>query len=118
MVDPENSSSPPINGDSLPQPGSRLRRGQELELDVDSMAFGGQGIARLQTFVVFVAGAVPGDRVRALVTKVKRNYAEARLEKILTPSADRVDASCRHYGSCGAEFGLPGAAALQGAAGG
>ena len=79
----------------------RPRRGSQIELEIDNLAFGGQGVSRLDGFVVFVAGAVPGDRVRAVVTKVKRRYAEARLESILRPSADRIDAGCRHYGSCG-----------------
>jgi 23S rRNA (uracil1939-C5)-methyltransferase len=70
-------------------------------LDIQTLAFGGQGLARLHIFVLFVDGAVPGDRVRAVVTKVKRRFAEARLEEILRPSADRVDAQCRHFGSCG-----------------
>jgi 23S rRNA (uracil1939-C5)-methyltransferase len=77
------------------------RRGEQLDLEISSLAFGGQGIARLDNFVVFVSGAVPGDAVRTTVTKVKRRFAEARLEQILRPSADRVDARCRHFGSCG-----------------
>jgi 23S rRNA (uracil1939-C5)-methyltransferase len=80
---------------------SKPRRGETLELEVSSLAFGGQGVARRENFVMFVAGAVPGDRVRVTVTRTKRRFAEARLEEILQPSPDRVDAQCRHYGSCG-----------------
>lgn len=80
---------------------TRPRRGDTLELAVTGLAFGGQGIARPDDFVVFVAGAVPGDEVRATVTKVKKSYAEARLEEILSPSIDRVSAHCSHYGTCG-----------------
>ncbi len=76
-------------------------KGQSIELPVTTLAFGGQGIGRMDDFVVFVAGAVPGDVVRARVTRVKKRYAEARLELILTPSADRVDPHCRHFESCG-----------------
>ncbi|HSC21252.1 MAG TPA: TRAM domain-containing protein, partial [Solirubrobacterales bacterium] len=47
------------------------RRGEELELEIDSLAFGGRGVARAGGFVVFVAGALPGDLVRAEVTKGK-----------------------------------------------
>lgn len=80
---------------------TRPHRGETLELPVTGIAFGGQGIARSDDFVIFVAGAVPGDTVRAVVTKVKKRYAEARLEEITSPSADRVDAACSHYGTCG-----------------
>ena len=52
-------------------------KGDELELAVDSLAYGGNGVARLEGYVVFVRGAIPGDRVRARVTKSKRAYAEA-----------------------------------------
>ena len=46
---------------------TRPERGAELELSVDALAYGGNGIARLEGYVVFVAGAIPGDRVRAVV---------------------------------------------------
>ena len=57
---------------------SRPQRGAELELTVDALAYGGRGVARADGYVVFVQGAVPGDRVRARVTKAKRGY-EARV---------------------------------------
>src|SRR5947209_6819551 len=77
----------------------RPHRGDELELSVDSLAFGGSGVARLDGYVVFVAGAVPGDRVRALVGKSKRAYAEARAVEILEPSPDRVAPAAEHPGA-------------------
>ena len=80
---------------------SRPAPGQSIDLDVTSLAFGGQGVARVDGFVVFVTGAVPGDVVRATVTRVKKSYAEARIDEILLPSPDRCDAVCRHAGSCG-----------------
>src|SRR3954468_18486580 len=70
---------------------SRPQRGDELDLRIDSLAYGGAGVARLGGYVVFVSGAVPGDRVRAVVTKRKRAYAEARAVEILTPSPDRIE---------------------------
>ncbi|HEX2085110.1 MAG TPA: 23S rRNA (uracil(1939)-C(5))-methyltransferase RlmD, partial [Solirubrobacteraceae bacterium] len=66
-------------------------RGQELDLVVDSLAYGGNGVARLEGYVVFVSGAVPGDRVRAVVTKRKRAYAEARTVEVLEPSPERIE---------------------------
>src|SRR5438045_3345967 len=54
-----------------------VARGDELELEVDSLAFGGNGVARLDGYVVFVRRGLPGDRARARVTKVKRRHAEA-----------------------------------------
>ncbi|MEK6276396.1 MAG: 23S rRNA (uracil(1939)-C(5))-methyltransferase RlmD [Actinomycetota bacterium] len=74
------------------------RRGEQLTLDVETLAYGGRGVARLDGYVVFVAGALPGDRVRAEVTKAKRGFAEARAVELLAPGPDRVPASCEHEG--------------------
>jgi 23S rRNA (uracil1939-C5)-methyltransferase len=74
---------------------------QELELRIDSLAFGGNGVARLDGFVLFVRRGLPGDLVRARVTKVKRNHAEALTVDVLEPGPVRVDAPCSHYPACG-----------------
>jgi 23S rRNA (uracil1939-C5)-methyltransferase len=74
-----------------------VTRNEELELRVDSLAYGGNGVARLNGFVVFVRRALPGDTVRATVTKVKRGFAEATATEVLVPSPDRTDAPCKHY---------------------
>jgi 23S rRNA (uracil1939-C5)-methyltransferase len=78
-----------------------VAKDQELELRVDSLAYGGNGVARLNGFVVFVRRGLPGDLVRARVTKVKRNHAEALATEVLEPSAQRFDAPCSHYPACG-----------------
>jgi 23S rRNA (uracil1939-C5)-methyltransferase len=78
-----------------------VAKDQELELEVESLAYGGNGVARTDGFVVFVRRGLPGDTVRARVTKVKRNHAEALATEILRPGPQRVDAPCRHYPGCG-----------------
>jgi 23S rRNA (uracil1939-C5)-methyltransferase len=78
-----------------------VARGDELELDVESLAYGGNGVARLDGFVVFVRRGLPGDRVRARVTKVKRSHAEALATEVVQPGAARVEAPCAHYPACG-----------------
>jgi len=72
-----------------------------LELTVDALAHGGNGVARRAAdgYVVFVAGAVPGDRVRAEVGKAKRAYAEARAIEILEPSPERIEPRASHPGA-------------------
>ena len=77
----------------------RPARGDELELDVDALAFGGAGVARLDGYVVFVQGGMPGDRVRAVVGKSKRAYAEARAVELLRPSPDRIEPHASHPGA-------------------
>jgi 23S rRNA (uracil1939-C5)-methyltransferase len=76
----------------------RPARGELLTLDVESLAYGGKGIARRNGYVVFVAGALPGDRVTAEVTRAKRGYAEASTTEILRASPDRVPPRCDHGG--------------------
>ena len=78
-----------------------VRKGEELELSIESLAYGGNGVARHDGFVVFVRGGLPGDRVQARVTKVKRGFAEGFASALLEPGPDRVEAPCRHFGVCG-----------------
>jgi 23S rRNA (uracil1939-C5)-methyltransferase len=74
---------------------------QELELRIESLAFGGNGVARLEGFVLFVRRGLPGDLVRARVTRVKRNHAEAETIEVLEPGPSRVEAPCPYFGACG-----------------
>jgi 23S rRNA (uracil1939-C5)-methyltransferase len=78
-----------------------VTRDQEVELTVDSLAYGGNGVARLDGFVVFVRRGLPGDTVRARVTKVQRRHAEAIATAVVAPGPERVDAPCAHYPACG-----------------
>jgi 23S rRNA (uracil1939-C5)-methyltransferase len=80
------------------EPAARRQRGELLEVEVDSLAFGGRGVARADGYVVFVSGALPGDRVRAEVTKAKRKFAEARTVELLSPGSDRLADRCVHGG--------------------
>jgi 23S rRNA (uracil1939-C5)-methyltransferase len=66
---------------------------------IESFAQGGNGIARLDGYVLFVQGALPGDRVRAVVTKSKRDYGEARTVKVIEPSPDRIEPRAAHPGA-------------------
>jgi 23S rRNA (uracil1939-C5)-methyltransferase len=78
-----------------------VQRDEELELKIDSLAFGGNGVARLDGFVVFVRAGLPGDTVRARVTKVQRRHAEAITTEVLEAGPQRVEAPCTHYPACG-----------------
>jgi len=78
-----------------------VKKGQELELEIEQVAFGGKGIARVEGMAVFVDQAIPGDRVRARVVKKKKSYAEARTLALMAPSGQRVEAPCPYSGVCG-----------------
>jgi 23S rRNA (uracil1939-C5)-methyltransferase len=85
-------------GDGPTATGPAVRRQQLLTLDIDSLAYGGRGVARRDGYVVFVAGGLPGDQVRAEVTKAKRQFAEARTVELLQPGPERVPDRCLHAG--------------------
>ena len=78
---------------------TRPRSGDELTLTIDRLAYGGKGVARADGFVVFVAGALPGDTVRARVEKSKRAYGEARTLEVVEPSPDRLEPVADHPGA-------------------
>jgi 23S rRNA (uracil1939-C5)-methyltransferase len=78
---------------------ARPKPGARLELAVDSFAYGGAGVARLDGYVVFVRGAIPGDRVRARVTRSKRDYAEAVVDELLEGSPERIAERAPHPGA-------------------
>jgi 23S rRNA (uracil1939-C5)-methyltransferase len=79
---------------------SRPALGEELELSIGSLAFGGEGVARWGEggYVVFVAGAIPGDRVRAVVHRRKRTYAHARTVELLEGGPWRIPPRADHPG--------------------
>ena len=74
-----------------------MRVNELLTLDIAGLALGGKALARLDGRVVFVDRGLPGDRVRARITRVRRTFAEARLEAIEASSPERVAAPCPHF---------------------
>ncbi len=79
----------------------RLKRGEQVELEVEKFADKGKSLARRNGYVVFVPWAVPGDRVRVRIAKSKKSYAEAHLEEVLEPSDLRTNPRCFYFGTCG-----------------
>jgi len=88
--------------ESLPQIAPKAgEEGEERELTIESFAFEGKSIARINGFVLFVHGAVPGETVRARIIKIKKTYGEAETIEILKTSPLRVQPLCPHFGVCG-----------------
>src|SRR3954464_8100478 len=78
---------------------TRPSQGALVEVTIDNLAHGGAGVGRLDGYVVFVRETVPGDRVRAQITKRKRAYAEARAVELVEPSPDRIEPAADHPGA-------------------
>jgi len=73
--------------------------GAVLDVTVDRLAYGGNGVARHEGYVLFVPGTVPGDRARVQVAKRKKGYGEARLVELLEPSPERIPPRAEHPGA-------------------
>jgi len=74
---------------------------EKLELRIGGIAHDGSGVAKKDGIVVFVDGALPGERVSATVTESGRSFLRARLIEVLEPSEMRRVPFCQHYGECG-----------------
>lgn len=81
--------------------GARLAVGQRCELSISDIAFGGEGVARVGEFVVFVPFVITGELVEAEVTEVKKNFARAKLIRVIGASSERVEAKCPYFMACG-----------------
>lgn len=80
------------------------RKKQEIILEnvrIEAVAAEGKAIARIDGTVLFVQFAVPGDIVDVKVTKKKKNYMEGFITRMVTPSKDRLEPFCSHFGICG-----------------
>jgi 23S rRNA (uracil1939-C5)-methyltransferase len=80
---------------------AKPRRGDRVDVTIDDLAFGGEGVGRLDGYVMFVRGGLPGDRVRVHVTETRARYGRGELDEVLTRSPDRVDPPCPYFGRCG-----------------
>jgi tRNA/tmRNA/rRNA uracil-C5-methylase (TrmA/RlmC/RlmD family) len=78
-----------------------LALGDKLTLTIDDIAFGGEGVARVEDFVLFVPFVAVGEVVEAEVTELKKRFARARLLRVVTPSPERVQPLCPYFGDCG-----------------
>ena len=78
-----------------------VTEGQTVELEITDMTDDGKGLGRLSGLAIFVAGAVPGDKVSARITRLKKRYAIAETITLLEASAARVQPPCPYYHDCG-----------------
>jgi tRNA/tmRNA/rRNA uracil-C5-methylase (TrmA/RlmC/RlmD family) len=78
-----------------------LKLGDKINLTIHDLAFGGEGVGRVDEFVVFVPFVITGETVEAEITEVKKNFARAKLLRVVTPSPERVAPECRYFGACG-----------------
>ena len=78
-----------------------LKIGDQITLTIHDLAFGGEGVGRLDEFVVFVPFVITGETVEAEIIEVKKNFARAKLLRVITASPERVAPECRYFTQCG-----------------
>tara|TARA_Y100001934_G_scaffold170419_1_gene202275 strand:+ start:41 stop:1291 length:1251 start_codon:yes stop_codon:yes gene_type:complete len=75
--------------------------GQRVTLQIEDIAFGGEGVGRVEGFVVFVPLVIKDETVEVTITEVKKNFARAELVNVINPADSRIDPECQYYGDCG-----------------
>ena len=87
-------------GDSIPK-ATVPAFGSRLTVTIRDIAFGGEGVARVDDFVIFVPFVVVGEEVEVEISEAKKKFARARLLRVLKPAPERVAPPCRYFGQCG-----------------
>jgi tRNA/tmRNA/rRNA uracil-C5-methylase (TrmA/RlmC/RlmD family) len=78
-----------------------LQIGSVVNLKIQDLAFGGEGVGRIDELVVFVPFVITGETVEAEIIELKKNFARAKLLRVIESSPERVTPECRYFGACG-----------------
>ena len=79
----------------------KLKKNQAVELTITGYTAEGNGVGRFEGIAVFVPQAAAGDRLQVKILKTAKSYAFGKIEKILSPSEDRVPPDCPRFARCG-----------------
>src|SRR3989449_11524984 len=80
---------------------AKPHRGDVLDITIDDLAFGGEGVGRVHGYVMFVRGGLPGDQLRVKVTETRGRYGRGVIESVTQASPHRVPAPCPYFARCG-----------------
>jgi 23S rRNA (uracil1939-C5)-methyltransferase len=80
---------------------NKPRKNELVRVKIDALAFGGKGVGKLNGYVVFVEGGMPGDIAEVRIFSSRARFAEGRIENLLEPSGFRVVPPCEHFSYCG-----------------
>ena len=78
-----------------------MKKGEIVDLEVQDIVFGGKGISKIDDFVIFTENTIPGDILKARITKKKQAFAEARPVEFIKRGNGYVEAECKYFGNCG-----------------
>ncbi|MBM3231592.1 23S rRNA (uracil(1939)-C(5))-methyltransferase RlmD [Candidatus Peregrinibacteria bacterium] len=95
------STDSPIQDSETPPKGISAKPGTEHTVTIETLTFGGAGLAHIDGIAVFVPGTIPGQQVQIVITKNKERYLECRVLKVLRRAKDEVQPRCQHFHDCG-----------------
>ena len=78
-----------------------LKKNEIYEVEIIDDGFQGEGIAKINNFLVFVQGAIKGEKVEIKILKVQSSFAYGKIMKIIKPAEARVKEDCKVYSKCG-----------------
>ena len=78
-----------------------VHKNEEYILDIIAQGYEGEGIAKIESYPIFIDGALTGERVKVKIIKVKKNYAYGKLLEVIEKAVERVIPKCHHYKRCG-----------------
>ena len=78
-----------------------IKKNQEYIVDIIDNGYEGEGIAKIENFTIFIAGAVKGEKCKILIVKVNKNFAYGKLLEVISKSDNRKDVDCGTYKRCG-----------------
>jgi 23S rRNA (uracil1939-C5)-methyltransferase len=87
-----------MNRDTIAIP---VEKNQEIDLNIEGLTHEGDGVGRYEGFTLFVPQALPGERIKAKVLKIKKSYGYAKLLEIIDSSPNRIEPPCPIYHKCG-----------------
>ncbi|MCD5382994.1 23S rRNA (uracil(1939)-C(5))-methyltransferase RlmD [Candidatus Gracilibacteria bacterium] len=80
---------------------TQLKKGGVYEAKIENLGFGGEGIAKIDDFVIFIKGGIPGQKVKFVLQKKKKSHGNGKLQEVLEKSNIEISAKCQHFGKCG-----------------
>ncbi|WP_408955643.1 23S rRNA (uracil(1939)-C(5))-methyltransferase RlmD [Natroniella sp. ANB-PHB2] len=78
-----------------------IKVGEEIIIELEDLATGGDAVGRVDGFVIFIPGGIPGEKVKVEITQVKKSYGRAKIVEVIEQSAERVQPSCQEDEDCG-----------------
>ncbi|MFA5947828.1 MAG: 23S rRNA (uracil(1939)-C(5))-methyltransferase RlmD [Candidatus Gracilibacteria bacterium] len=78
-----------------------LQKGEIIDLEIENIAFLGKGVGKYNGKVVFVSNTMAGDKIKASLTHIKKDFCEADLVEIVKPSSERIAPKCEYFDKCG-----------------